>query len=38
MAEERNSAYNHNLNLNYKTDSNLTEVNVTFVVIAAMLI
>lgn len=38
MVEEQNSAYNHNLNFNYKTDSNLTEVSVTFVVISAMLI
>lgn len=34
----QNSAYNHNLNFNYNTDSNLMEVKVTFVVISAMLI
>lgn len=38
MVKVQNSPYNHNLNFNYKTDSNLTEVKDTFVVISDMLI
>lgn len=38
MVKIQNSAYSHNLNFDYKIDSNLTEVNFTFVVISAALI